>query len=155
MKQQISWKRHGSISDHDREFRQDLLLFFGAELVPARQVHVASALSHVVLDHPRHWRDVTIPWPFGALRMAILTRLLDDSADGTVDSRTSEERFRRYLSLHRAKRMHKDRSEQEQNRRTQQRSYKVSSHVILSCWINARKQRFHRQILPCALLYSD
>jgi len=51
---------------------------------------VQAGLLNVASEQPGDWRDVTVPWPFGILRVAVLARSLDDTQGFRVDLRPSE-----------------------------------------------------------------
>jgi hypothetical protein len=52
---------------------------------------MAAGLVHILLDQPGHRGNITIPGPFGSLRVAILTGLFQDAHHGGIDIGAGEQ----------------------------------------------------------------
>src|SRR5215472_3101040 len=89
----VSARRHLTAPNNGCDTRENPPLARGAVLIPAAQIHVVACLCHVALDHPRDWRDVTVPGPIGRLGMAVLARMLQYVHDTWVGVCTYEKRF--------------------------------------------------------------
>lgn len=85
MQESIAGERHSAVSHDGGELSKEVMLLLGVILAPAGQIQMAAGLVHILLDQPRHGGNITIPGPFGSLRVAILTGLFQAAHHGGID----------------------------------------------------------------------
>src|ERR1700722_3996919 len=90
MQQQIPRKRHLTVSDCTADLTQQPKAVIGRVILPPRQIHVRTGLLNVAGNHPGDRCDMTIPGPFGLLRVTVLARSLDDGQRFWIDPRLTE-----------------------------------------------------------------
>jgi len=92
MQESIAGERHSAVSHDSGELSQEVMLLLGVILAPTGQVQMAAGLVHILLDQPGHRDNITIPGPFGSLRVAILTGFFQDAHHGGIDVGAGEQR---------------------------------------------------------------
>src|SRR5437879_9739351 len=79
-----------TISDSTADLGEQPKAVVGGVILPPRQIHVQAGLLNVAGKQPGDGCDVTIPGPFGLLRVTVPARSLDDGKRFWIDLRLTE-----------------------------------------------------------------